>query len=106
MLLLLENLPSLEQTIDSGSDVDDFEDEFEDNFEEEESVKCLFCEKVLNGFQSVLKHLEVSHDFNLQSIHDKFQMDQYSFIKVSSKFSPNNTDSLNTKQFRWSTIFE
>ncbi|SPP83944.1 protein arginine N-methyltransferase 1 [Drosophila guanche] len=70
---------------DASSDDDDYDDMDDDDDEKdqgEEPTTCLFCPEVLPSIGSAIEHLDSSHKVNLSQLQKKFQMDQYSFIKL------------------------
>lgn len=73
-----DDLPNLEDSDSFESD----DSENEEISDLEDLTECLFCEKVLKSLMKAVEHLG-DHNFNLQSLREKFQMDQYDFIKVN-----------------------
>ncbi|KAL5274830.1 PRMT3 family protein [Megaselia abdita] len=43
---------------------------------------CFFCEDIFNSVANAIEHLQCVHSFSLHSIREKFQMNQYDFIKM------------------------
>lgn len=84
-LLLFPDLPKLVSELDlaAHSDNDSDEEGWEETEEQSEPTKCLFCDNMENSIDDALLHLQDSHYFSLAKLKEKFQMDQYSFIKVS-----------------------
>lgn len=75
---MVNDLPNLD---DSDSfESDDSENEEISDFEE--LTDCLFCEKVSKSLMKAVEHLG-DHNFNLQELRERFDMDQYDFIKVN-----------------------
>lgn len=69
--------------MDLSANSDDSDEEgWEETEEPSEPTKCLFCETMDNSIEDSLVHLQNSHNFYLGKLKAKFQMDQYSFIKV------------------------
>lgn len=66
---------------DENSDNSD-EEGWEETEDQTEPTKCLFCEVTENSIEDSIQHLKDSHNFSLAELKEKFQMDQYSFIKV------------------------
>lgn len=60
-----------------GSD-DDWNEMEQDN----EPTRCLFCESVEDSIEQAIEHLNIQHNCDLAALKDKFNMDQYSYIKV------------------------
>lgn len=72
------------------SDVPDLSSD-EDHFEEEEwqemetintTVTCLFCTNIFNSVEEAVAHCESVHNFSLNVMKQKFNMDCYSYIKL------------------------
>ncbi|XP_063376630.1 protein arginine N-methyltransferase 1-like [Cydia fagiglandana] len=68
---------------DLSSDEEHFE---EDEWQEMEtsgaSVTCLYCANVSASIEDAVKHCESAHNFNLNTLKAKFNMDCYSYIKL------------------------
>ncbi|XP_063617351.1 protein arginine N-methyltransferase 1-like [Cydia splendana] len=68
---------------DLSSDEEQFE---EDEWQEMEtsgaSVTCLYCANVSTSIEDAVKHCESAHNFNLNTLKAKFNMDCYSYIKL------------------------
>ncbi|XP_047987741.1 protein arginine N-methyltransferase 1 [Leguminivora glycinivorella] len=68
---------------DLSSDEEHFE---EDEWQEMEtsgaSVTCLYCANVSTSIEDAVKHCESVHNFNLNTLKAKFNMDCYSYIKL------------------------
>lgn len=62
---------------DAGSD-DDWNEMEQDN----EPTRCLFCDTVEDSIELAIRHLATAHNCDLNVIKEKFNMDQYSYIKV------------------------
>ncbi|XP_053600412.1 protein arginine N-methyltransferase 1 [Plodia interpunctella] len=79
---------------DLSSDEENFE---EDDWQEMETsntmVRCLFCSEVLSTVELALKHCESVHNFNLNSLKVKFNMDCYSYIKLINYIKTHNPKS-------------
>ncbi|KAH8295347.1 hypothetical protein KR018_010147, partial [Drosophila ironensis] len=68
---------------DNYEDIDGDDDADEEQMnEEEDPTKCLFCEDVFSTIDSAITHLNEVHKVKLSELQKKFQMDQYSFIKL------------------------
>lgn len=69
-----------------SSDDDDQSDGCDDDWNEmeqdNEPTRCLFCDSVEDSIEVAIKHLSVQHNCNLATLRNKFNMDQYSYIKV------------------------
>ncbi|KAH8382213.1 hypothetical protein KR009_002369, partial [Drosophila setifemur] len=76
---------SKEDPEDASSEEDEFEDidDDDDEMDEgEEPTTCLFCAEVFSSISKAIDHLDAQHNVNLSQLQKKFQMDQYSFIKL------------------------
>lgn len=49
---------------------------------EGEATTCLFCSSVFASLELAIEHLNKEHKVNLPQLKQKFQMDQYGFIKL------------------------
>lgn len=49
---------------------------------EEEPTKCLFCDEISSSIEKAVEHLDGKHHIKLSVIKGKFNLDQYSYIKV------------------------
>lgn len=67
----------------SASDSSD-EERWEEIDEEAEETRCLFSDKVFPSLDDAMSHLKNSYSFDLSEMKQKFSMDFYSYIKVSS----------------------
>ncbi|CAD6991464.1 protein arginine N-methyltransferase 1 isoform X1 [Ceratitis capitata] len=63
---------------------DDDDDDFSDVDEEMEMepVQCLFCKLDLSNVEAGIEHLKLAHKIDFHRLKSKFQMEQYSFIKL------------------------
>lgn len=69
--------------MDSGDETDDDDDDdWNENEEEQESTKCLFCEEISSSIERSIEHVDQEHHINLNTVKHKFNLDQYSYIKV------------------------
>lgn len=62
---------------------DDSWDEMDDNGQAE-PTKCLFCDNVECSIEKAIEHLNQHHRLSLNAVKEKFNLDQYNYIKVSS----------------------
>lgn len=46
-------------------------------------TKCLFCDKIDDSIEKSIEHLQQQHHISLNAVKKKFNLDQYSWIKVS-----------------------
>ncbi|EDV92585.1 protein arginine N-methyltransferase 1 [Drosophila grimshawi] len=61
----------------------DIEDDDEEIGEDDgEQTTCLFCTQVAKSIDVAIDHLNSQHNVNLSQLKQKFQMDQYAFIKL------------------------
>lgn len=65
---------------DENSDADDDWNEME---QDQEPTRCLFCTTINDSIELAIQHLDSEHGINLSNIKNKFNMDQYSYIRVS-----------------------
>ncbi|XP_068154143.1 LOW QUALITY PROTEIN: protein arginine N-methyltransferase 1 [Drosophila tropicalis] len=90
---------------DEYEDIADNEDEDdEDMGAEEEPTTCLFCPLVFSSLPQAIKHLDSEHKIKLPELQQKFQMDEYDFIKLinyirAEKISPD--DLLKSEKSNW-----
>lgn len=72
--------------ISSDDEDDDQADGSDDDWNEMEQdsdpTRCLFCESVEDSIEQAIEHLNVQHNCDLAALKDRFNMDQYSYIKV------------------------
>lgn len=68
---------------DSDSENSDGWDELEGSDGEDcPPVACLFCDTSYKNIKEAVNHVEKDHKFSFMDLQIKFNMDQYSFIKV------------------------
>ncbi|XP_017057629.1 protein arginine N-methyltransferase 1 [Drosophila ficusphila] len=87
---------------DEYDDIDDDEDEPMD--EGDEPTTCLFCTETSPNITTAIDHLDTQHKVNLSQLQRKFQMDQYSFIKLINYIRATKTTAeqlLSTEQDLW-----
>eukprot|EP00099_Drosophila_melanogaster_P022834 NP_650434.1 arginine methyltransferase 3, isoform A [Drosophila melanogaster] len=61
---------------------DDIDDDDEPMDEGDELTTCLFCTETSANISVAIDHLDARHKVNLSQLQRKFEMDQYSFIKL------------------------
>lgn len=61
--------------------------------EEQEPFRCLFCHKLYQTMQVAFDHLKDEHKFDLKHIKRKFNLDQYSYIKMINFIRSKNVES-------------
>lgn len=67
---------------DSEGEESDDEDNWNEVEEEQEPTKCLFCDQISVAIENAIEHLKQQHHVSLNAIKTKFNLDQYSYIKV------------------------
>lgn len=73
----------VENDFDSDEDIDD-DDNWDEMEEEQEPTKCLFCNEVNSSIEKAIEHLLHQHHISLSDMKRKFNLEQYSYIKVSN----------------------
>ncbi|XP_016975558.1 protein arginine N-methyltransferase 1 [Drosophila rhopaloa] len=103
-----EEEPQKEAPEDASSDEDEYDDidddEDEPMDEGEEPTTCLFCTETSSNILTAINHLDARHKVNLSQLKQKFQMDQYSFIKLINYIRANKITSeqlLSADQALW-----
>lgn len=67
----------------AGNDSDFTDDDSEEEcMDQGEPTTCLFCAQLLPSIDEALDHVKSKHNVNFAQLKAKFQMDQYSFIKL------------------------
>ncbi|ALC47737.1 Art3, partial [Drosophila busckii] len=90
----------------SSSD-DEAYDDIDDNETAEnegEPTNCLFCKETFKSIELAIEHLNNQHKVSLPQLQQKFQMDQYSFIKLINYIRANKLTAeqlLLTEQAQW-----
>lgn len=85
------------------SDSDSFEGE-ENEVDEEEATNCLFCSNQFPSIELAIEHLDSHHGIRLEKLKGKFNMDQYSYIKLINyirKEKPSSNDILSASSEIW-----
>lgn len=94
------------------SDVPDLSSD-EEHFEEEEwqemessntTVTCLFCTNIFTNVEEAVAHCESVHNFSLNTMKQKFNMDCYSYIKLVcyiKTHKPSPEAIITTKKVLW-----
>lgn len=68
---------------DSNGDEDDGDaDEWEVAEEQNDPVRCLFCEQISPTMTVAIRHAKEAHGFDLGEVRRRFQLDEYSYIKM------------------------
>lgn len=49
----------------------------------EEPTKCLFCDETEASVEEAIEHLRQKHSVDLSEIKQKFNLHQYSYVKVT-----------------------
>ncbi|XP_055309220.1 uncharacterized protein LOC129573066 [Sitodiplosis mosellana] len=89
---------------DSHSD-DDSWDETDAEEMEKEPTKCLFCNEIEESIEKAIQHLYQQHSVNLSDIKRKFNLDQYSYIKMINYIKTHNITAehfVKIKEVLWS----
>lgn len=60
--------------------------------QDQEPVRCLFCDQIIDSIDLAIQHLSAEHHIDLYSIKRKFNMDQYSYIKMINYIRVKNVD--------------
>lgn len=80
--IYLERFDSKAQHLSSESEDEGNDEEWNEMEQDQESVRCLFCVENIDSIDLAIQHLNTEHHFNLNTIKRKFNMDQYSYIKM------------------------
>lgn len=75
------DLEPVEANFDSDEDID-ADDDWNELESDQEPTKCLFCDEICSSIERAIEHLEGVHHIDLSVIKQKFNLDQYSYIKV------------------------
>lgn len=90
---------------DLSSDEEHFEeDEWQEMEPSNTSVTCLFCSSVSPSVDEGIAHCEAVHNFSLNKLKLKFNMDCYSYIKMINYIKTHKSTSdaiMNTRQPQW-----
>ncbi|EDW97495.1 protein arginine N-methyltransferase 1 [Drosophila yakuba] len=96
-----------EEPASSSSDEDEYDDIDDDDEpmdEGDEPTTCLFCTETSASIAIAIDHLDARHKVNLSQLQRKFQMDQYSFIKLINYIRANKISAeqlLSAEQALW-----
>ncbi|XP_039495621.1 protein arginine N-methyltransferase 1 [Drosophila santomea] len=96
-----------EEPASSSSDEDEYDDIDDDDEpmdEGDEPTTCLFCTETSASIAIAIDHLDARHKVNLSQLQRKFQMDQYSFIKLINYIRANKISAdqlLSAEQAQW-----
>lgn len=85
---IVNNFEGEDEDIEDDNDDDSWDEMGE--ADEAEPTKCLFCDKVDSSIEKSIQHLDQQHRINLNGIKNKFNLDQYSYIKVKLLMSEQN----------------
>lgn len=55
-------------------------------------MRCLFCVKIIDSIDLAVQHLNAEHHVDLSVLKEKFNMDQYSYIKMINYIRVKNVD--------------
>lgn len=78
---VVNNHDDSDEDIEDDDDGDDW-DEMDENGQAE-PTKCLFCDKIDSTIEKSIEHLQQQHHISLNAVKKKFNLDQYSYIKVN-----------------------
>lgn len=67
---------------DSNGEDDADVDEWEVAEEQNDPVRCLFCEQISPTMTVAIRHAKEVHGFDLGEVRRRFQLDEYSYIKM------------------------
>lgn len=87
-----ERIDSEEQQLSSESDDEGNDDEWNEMEQDQEPVRCLFCIQIIDSIDLAIQHLSAKHHIDLCTIKRKFNMDQYSYIKMINYIRVKNVD--------------
>lgn len=76
-------LEGYEREIGSDEESDD-DGSWNEIGEEQELTKCLFCDTIGESIEKTIEHLSQQHHISIYAIKQKLNMDQYSYVKVST----------------------
>lgn len=82
----------VEQHLSDESDDEGNDDDWNEMDEDREPVRCLFCVKIIDSIDSAIQHLNAEHHIDLCALKQKFNMDQYSYIKMVNYIRIKNAD--------------
>lgn len=71
-----------ENDFDSDEEIDDDDDNWNEMESEDEPTKCLFCDDISTSIDKAVEHLHEKHHISLSALKTKFNLNQYSYIKV------------------------
>ncbi|XP_057691675.1 protein arginine N-methyltransferase 3 [Corythoichthys intestinalis] len=96
-----EDMPEL-----SSGDSGDDQEQWQWTEEDSQQVSCLFCDRLLNSVTATLQHFTFEHQVNLIDVIRKYNLDDYSYIKLinfirSSKCDPSHLMGLPDGPFQW-----
>uniref|UniRef100_A0A1B0D2Y6 type I protein arginine methyltransferase n=1 Tax=Phlebotomus papatasi TaxID=29031 RepID=A0A1B0D2Y6_PHLPP len=84
---------------------EELSDEWEEMEEDDESAKCLFCEKSFKTFEEAFDHLKIGHKLSVVDLQEKYSMDQYLYIKMINFIlgeKPSPEDIVSSDKCLWS----
>lgn len=81
-----------EEQLSSGSEDEGNDDEWNEMEQDQEPVRCLFCADIVDSVDLAIQHLKAGHQIDLDAIKQKFNMDQYSYIKMINYIRSTNVD--------------
>lgn len=93
---MFSELPPLKENYDSDNSANDDEWEEMETLENDfdELTKCLFCVKDFKSVELAIEHLKNSHSVDFNKLKVKFNMEQYSFIKMINFIRKNKSNDI------------
>lgn len=93
---MFTELPPLTKNYDSDNSAndDDWEEMETKENDFDELTKCLFCVKDFNSVELAIEHLKNSHSVDFSKLKVKFNMEQYSFIKMINFIRKNKSSEI------------
>lgn len=84
-ILFSQDIPNLcceDDLLNSSSDEEGWMEFDDEDADDDESTLCLFCSHESKSVSLAMIHVENEHGVDFHILKRKFNMDQYSFIKV------------------------
>lgn len=88
----LERVDSKAQHLSSESEDEENDEDWNEMEQDLESVRCLFCVETIDSIDLAIQHLNTEHHIDLNIIKRKFNMDQYSYIKMINYIRVENAE--------------
>lgn len=77
---------------------DSDEESWSESEEENEPTRCLFCETISKSVELAITHIQEAHNVDIPAMKVKFDMDQYSYLKMINFIRGNNVKPENLLQ--------